>query len=89
MDQRPIVLFLSMKGLSAQDIHGELVTVLGSDAIGYSMVTKDLRQTRVPPIPMETLEKPPNPVTDDAILGAFQQQPFASVRELVKLTCIP
>jgi hypothetical protein len=34
-----------MKGLSAQDIHGELVAVLGSDAIGYSTVTTYLRQT--------------------------------------------
>jgi hypothetical protein len=72
MDQRPIVLFLSMKGLSAQDIHGELVTVLSSDAIGYSTVAKYLRQTRRPPIPMETLEKPPNTITDDTLLDAFQ-----------------
>jgi hypothetical protein len=75
MDERSIVLFLSMKRLSAQDIHGELVTVLGSDAIGYSTVMKYLRQTRMPPHPMETLEKPPNTVRDDAILDALQQQP--------------
>jgi hypothetical protein len=78
-----------MKGLSAQNIHGEFVVVLGSDAISYSTVTKYLRQTRIFPIPMETLEKPPNTVTDDAILDALQQQPFSSVRELAKLTCIP
>jgi hypothetical protein len=89
MDQRPIVLFLSMKGLPAQDIPGELVGVLSSDAVGYSTVTKYLRETRIPPIPMETLEKSPNTVTDDAILDALQQQPFSSVSELAKLTCIP
>jgi hypothetical protein len=77
-----------MKKLSAQDIHGELVTVLGSDAIGYSMVAKYLRQTRTPPIPIKILEKPPNTVTDDKILNALQPQPFSSVRELAKLTCI-
>jgi hypothetical protein len=38
---------------------------------------------------METLEKPPNTVMDDAILDALQRQPFSSVRELAKLTCIP
>jgi hypothetical protein len=38
---------------------------------------------------METLEKPPNTVTNDAILDAVQKQPFSSVRELAKLTCIP
>jgi hypothetical protein len=86
MDQRPIVLFFSMKGLPAQNIYGELVAVLGSDAIGYSMVMKYLRQTRIPPICMDTLEKPPNAITDDAILDALQQQPFSSVRELAKLT---
>jgi hypothetical protein len=77
-----------MKGLSAQNIHDELIAVLGSDAIGYSTVTKYLRQTRRPPIPMETLENPPNTVTDDAILDTFQQQLFSLVRELAKLTCI-
>jgi hypothetical protein len=35
MDQRLIVLFRLMKGLCAQDIHSELVAVLGPDAIGY------------------------------------------------------
>jgi hypothetical protein len=78
-----------MKGLSVQDIHGELVAVFGFDAIGYSTVTKYLRQTRIPHILMETLEKPLNTVMDDAILDALQQQPFSSVRELAKLTCIP
>jgi hypothetical protein len=73
MDQRPIVLFLSMKGLSAQDIHGELVAVLGFDAIGYSTVTMYRRQTRIPPISMDTLEKSPNNITDDAILDVLQQ----------------
>jgi hypothetical protein len=78
-----------MKGLSAQEITGELVAVLGSDAIGYPTVTKYLRQTRIPPIPMQTLEKPRNTVTDDAILDPLQRQPFSSIRELAKLTCIP
>jgi hypothetical protein len=78
-----------MKGLSAQDIHGELVAVLGSDAIGYSLVPKYRRETRIPPIPRDSPEKPPTTVPDDAILDALQQQPFSSVRELAKLTCIP
>jgi transcriptional regulator of acetoin/glycerol metabolism len=89
MDQRPIVLFLSMKGLSIKDIHDEFVIVLGSDAIDYSMVTKYLRHTRIPPIPMETIQKPSNTITDDAILDTLQQQPFSSVMELAKFTCIP
>jgi hypothetical protein len=77
-----------MKGLFAQDIHGKLVAMLGSDAIGYSTVTKYLQQTRIPPISMEILEKPPNTVTDDTILNVLQQPAFSSVRELAKLTSI-
>jgi hypothetical protein len=45
MDQRSIIMFLGMKGLSAIAIHRELVDVLGSDAITYSAVPKYLRST--------------------------------------------
>jgi hypothetical protein len=38
-----------MKGLYTQDIHGELVDVLGSDGIGHSTVTKYLWQSQIPP----------------------------------------
>jgi hypothetical protein len=40
MDQRSICLFLAMKGLSAREVHSELVAVLGLDVIGYSTVTR-------------------------------------------------
>jgi hypothetical protein len=89
MDQRSIALFLAMKDLSARAVHDELVAVLASDAIAYSTVTKYLRHSRLPPIITEPLVEPPTTVTDDAILDAFQRQPFSSVRELAKLTCIP
>jgi hypothetical protein len=49
MDQLLIVLFLSMKGLCAKDIHGEHAAVLDSDAIGYSTVTNHFRQNQIPP----------------------------------------
>jgi hypothetical protein len=39
MDQRSICFYLNRKRLSAQAIHDELIQVLGSDAIVYSMVT--------------------------------------------------
>jgi hypothetical protein len=61
-----------MKGLCAQDIHDKLVAVLGPDAIDSSMVTKYLRQSQIPPSPLETPEKPPATVTDDAILHALE-----------------
>jgi hypothetical protein len=46
MDQRSICLFLNRQRLSALDIHGQLVAVLGSDAIANSSVTKYLRGKR-------------------------------------------
>jgi hypothetical protein len=39
MDQRPIALYLSMKGLSATLIHQELVDTLSPEAAAYSTVT--------------------------------------------------
>jgi hypothetical protein len=39
MDQMSIVVFLRVKGISAIDLHAELVHVLGSDAIAYLSVT--------------------------------------------------
>jgi hypothetical protein len=44
MEQRSVCLFLALKGLSARAIHDELTAVLGCDAIGYSTVTKYVRQ---------------------------------------------
>jgi hypothetical protein len=63
--------------------------VLGLDAIGSSTVTKYLRQSQIPPIPMKNPEKPHTTIMDDVILDALEQKPFSSVRELAELTCIP
>jgi hypothetical protein len=89
MDQRSICLFLAMKGLSARDVHNELVAVLGPDAIAYSTVTNYLRQWPFPAISSEPSDEPPTSIIDDAILDAFDKQSFSSVRKLAKLTCIP
>jgi hypothetical protein len=51
-------------------------------------VTKSLRQSRLTPIILDTLEPPTTAVTGDPILDALQQQPFSPVRESAKLTCI-
>jgi hypothetical protein len=40
MDQQSICLFLAMKELSAEEIHNELVTVVGLDVIGDSVVAR-------------------------------------------------
>jgi hypothetical protein len=40
MDQKPIVLYLRMKGVALDAIHDDLVRTLGKDAVAYSTVTK-------------------------------------------------
>jgi hypothetical protein len=43
MDQKPIVLYLRMKGMAVDAIHDDLVRTLEKDAVAYSMVTKYAR----------------------------------------------
>jgi hypothetical protein len=38
MTQRPIVAYLSLKGMSAHEIHDDSVATLGPDAVSYSSV---------------------------------------------------
>jgi hypothetical protein len=49
MTQRPIVAYLSLKGMSAREIHGDSIATFGSDAVSYSSVTRYLREARFPP----------------------------------------
>jgi hypothetical protein len=36
MTQRPIVAYLSLKGMSKREIHDDIVAALGPDAVSYS-----------------------------------------------------
>jgi hypothetical protein len=38
MAQRPIITYLSLKGRSAREIHDDVVTTLGPDAVSYNSV---------------------------------------------------
>jgi transposase len=83
MTQRPIVAYLSLKGMSVREIHGDIVATLGPDAVSYSSVTRYLREARFPPLKPE-----PHPAdvqrdlndSDQAILAALEDSPFVSVR---------
>jgi hypothetical protein len=46
MDQKPIVLYLRMKGMALDAIHNDLVRTLGKDAVAFSTVTKYARSTQ-------------------------------------------
>jgi hypothetical protein len=89
MDQRLIDPFFAKKGLSAQEVHDELVTVLGLDAIAYSPITKYRRQQHFTAISSEPPDEPLITIIGHAILDAAYKQSFSSIRELAKLTCIP
>jgi hypothetical protein len=90
MEQRLICLFLGRRELSARTIHNELTNALGADAIAYLTVTLYPWQGLIPTILVEAWPgDSPNIIIDHAILKALENQPFSSVWELAKLTCIP
>jgi hypothetical protein len=92
MTQRLIVAYLSLRGISPREIHDDIVATLGRDAMSYSSVTRYLREAQLPPSKPE-----PHPAdvqrdlddSDQAILSALEDSPFASVRQLSRLTHLP
>jgi hypothetical protein len=94
MDQKPIALYLPMKGMALDAIHDDLVRTLGKDAVAYSTVSKYTRSAqfsgRQEAIPPEALDVECSPV-DEARLTALAEFPFpfSSVRELSRSICLP
>jgi hypothetical protein len=46
MDQKPLVLYLRMKGMALNAIHNDLMHTLRKDAVAYSTVTKYARSAQ-------------------------------------------
>jgi hypothetical protein len=94
MDQKPIVLYLRMKGMALDAIHDDLVRTLGKDALAYLTVTKYARggqfSGRKEANPPEAPDVECTPV-DEAILTTLAKFrfPFSSVRELSQRICLP
>jgi hypothetical protein len=94
MDQKPIVVYLTIKGMVFDAIHGDLACTLGKDAVAYSTVTKYPLIThfsgRKEASPPEAPDVERSPV-DEAILTALAKFPFSfsSVRELSRRICLP
>jgi hypothetical protein len=92
MDQKAIVLYLHMRGMSLGAIDEDLMRVRGENAVAYSTVTKYVRSEKFPlkndRPPSEPISVEPGPV-DQALFTAFADYPFSSVRELSRLTCFP
>jgi hypothetical protein len=88
MKQRPIVAYLSLKGMSACEIHGDIVATLAPDPVPYSSVTRYLRETRFAPSKPEPHLADVQSDLDDSdqtILAVLEDSLFASVRQLSRL----
>jgi hypothetical protein len=92
MTQRPIAAYLLLKRTSACEIHDDVVAGLGADAVSYGSATRYLREARFPPSKPEP--HPPDVQrdlddSDQAILAALEDSPFASVQQLSRLIHLP
>jgi hypothetical protein len=91
-EQRSVVLYLAGKELQPLAIDRVIVATLGPEAVSSQPVTRYLRDAvlsssgPVPPLPEQECQ------LDDCnqpILRALAEQPFASTRELSRLTQLP
>jgi hypothetical protein len=94
MDQKPIVLYLRIKGIDLDAIHDDLICTHGRDVEAYSTVTKYAPSAqfsgRKEATPPEAPDVERGPV-DEAILTALAEFPFlfSSVRALSRRICLP
>jgi hypothetical protein len=92
MTQRPIVSYLSLKGMSACETHDDIVATFGPDAVSYSSVTSEFCEARFPlskPEPYTADVQRDLDDSDQAILAALVGISFASGRQLSRLTDLP
>jgi hypothetical protein len=88
MAQRPIVAYLSLRGMLVCEIRDDIVATLGPDVVSYSSVTRYLREAQFPPSKPELHPADVQRDLDDsdqAILAALEDSPFVSVRQLSRL----
>jgi hypothetical protein len=89
MTQCPIVAYLSLKGMSAREIHDDIVVTLEPDAVSSNSVTRSLREARFPPSKPELHPADVQRNLDDSdqvILADLEDNTFPSVRQLSRLT---
>jgi hypothetical protein len=93
MDQKPIVLYLRMKGMALDAIHDDLVRTLGKDAVAYSTVAKYARSAQFSGRKEATFPSLQmwKAVLSMAILTDLAEFPFpfSSVREVSRRICLP
>jgi hypothetical protein len=89
MDQKSIVLYLSLKAMTAVEIHADLIVTLKTEAVCYGSFTHYLcsRSFTISIDPGQS--EPPNPVLTESnktILAALEEQPFPLVGQLAQVT---
>jgi hypothetical protein len=94
MDHKSIFVFRLLKELSAKakDIDTVFVQVLGSDAITCMTAAKYMRNDLLLQNGPQTEDRTKDQgfsITDNAILEALEMIPFASIRQIAKVTFIP
>jgi hypothetical protein len=92
MNQKPIVLYLRMKGMDLDAIHDNRVRTLGKDALAYLTIIKYARSVQfsgrkgiTPPEPADVGHSP----VDEAILTHLAKFPFSAARALSRTICLP
>jgi hypothetical protein len=76
-----------MKDMNATEIHADMNNTLGADYIGYSIVTKDLREKHFSKLMLDTDFEPKfekENFIDEAILNALEECPFPHSARLPK-----
>jgi hypothetical protein len=89
MDFNSIVLYLKANGMNAREIHSDLVATLGTKVLGSSTVTRWLREAQLDQFSetaVDFTEDGEVDEIDEAILSALEVHPFASVRDIARLT---
>jgi hypothetical protein len=66
MDQKPIMLTLAKKGLSAVEIHADLVVTLRPELVGDPSVTYDFRQAKFSTSKPSFIFSEPDPEVNDS-----------------------
>jgi DNA recombination-dependent growth factor C len=92
MSQQELVLVLNAQGKSATTIHQHLVEAFGELAISYPTVSRTIRSLSCNPIDDESQNfggRPLNQLTDARIRKILDDNPVASVREIVHAASIP
>jgi hypothetical protein len=92
IDQPMIAASLAFKGLSPSAIHKDFMSVLGHDAMAYSSVTSLIREACSLPSDQDTSsveDQKGIDEADQAIMFALDENTFASVWQLSRLTRRP